>query len=365
MNYLFCNINRYFCRQFLLWFFVILLSITFIVGFFEGIELIRRGMSKPNVTLDIIGEMVVLKIPNQIQTLLPFIILFSGVFCLWRLNQTQEIVAVRAMGVSVWQIIGGMATVVIMIGLINLLGIDSLRSAMTSRLLLLEENAFGNTINRVAIASEGIWFKEVNDDKQTIIHAKHFDLNNRLFKQISFFEFDNKGKYISRLESPAALLHNNLWFFEKVSMWSKDCREQALSQYERPTNLSVKQIQESNAPPESLSFWQIPDFIKILERAGLSSLRYNLYWHKQMARVAMMVSMLFFAAVFCLYNIRYRNTSLLIAVGLMGGFAIHFLQDLIYIMGLTEKIPIFLAAWFPSIFTLLFSSFLLLHTEDG
>ena len=44
-----------------------------------------------------------LHLPHLIQQLLPFSILFGAMLSFMRLNRTQELVAARALGISVWQ----------------------------------------------------------------------------------------------------------------------------------------------------------------------------------------------------------------------------------------------------------------------
>ena len=47
--------------------------------------------------------------------------------------------------------------------------------------------------------------------------------------------------------------------------------------YKLPTTLTPAQIQESFAPPDTLSFWELPGFIRAAQSAGFSAMRYELY----------------------------------------------------------------------------------------
>jgi lipopolysaccharide export system permease protein len=55
----------------------------------------------------------------------------------------------------------------------------------------------------------------------------------------------------------------------------------------------------------------------------------------------------------------------LITFGILSGFVIHFSSDVIYALGLAGKIPILLAAWIPTLVTLMLSISFLLHQEGG
>ena len=45
--------------------------------------------------------------------------------------------------------------------------------------------------------------------------------------------------------------------------------------YSINTNLTIDQIQENFSPPETISFWALPNFIKIAEEAGFASQRHK------------------------------------------------------------------------------------------
>ena len=51
--------------------------------------------------------------------------------------------------------------------------------------------------------------------------------------------------------------------------------------------------------------------------------------------------------------------------GVLTGFLLHFLSDVIFALGLSASIPIPLAAWTPTGVCLLLGASILLHAEDG
>jgi lipopolysaccharide export system permease protein len=77
MMTLFSTIPRYFARTFLLWFGVVLFTLTSTIVLFDFSELLRRSSKQHNVEFNRIAQMVLLKLPNLLELLLPFIILFA------------------------------------------------------------------------------------------------------------------------------------------------------------------------------------------------------------------------------------------------------------------------------------------------
>ncbi len=363
--FLFSSLNRYFCRCLLFWFVLTLGVFLAIVSFFEMAELLRRSMTHPQISFSVIAEMIILKLPSHIDKLLPFVVFFASILGLWRLNHTQEITSARTAGVSVWQIVIGLSSAIVIIGLVHLIFLNPLSAAMTARLNQLEGKVFNNQSHNLAISTTGLWLKEFNKGASSIFHSNSFDFSNNKFQGVTFYDFDDKGNYRGRSDARSASLTEGSWTLNEVIYFDRENVKKTYETLQRPSDLTLGKIQESYASPETISFWKTPQYIEILEKTGLSSLRYRLYWHGQIANLGLMVSMLFLAATFCLHPIRYRNVPALISGGILIGFVIHFMSDVIYALGLAAKIPVFLAAWMPALLTLMLSTTFLIHQESN
>lgn len=133
-----------------------------------------------------------------------------------------------------------------------------------------------------------------------------------------------------------------------------------------PTTLTIGRIQEKFAQPESVSFWELPEFIEFFEAAGFSAHRHTLYWHTLVASPVLLAAMVLVAAVFTI-NPNLRSGKLLVRVlgGVIAGFALYFYSKVTYALGLSETLPLVLAAWSPAAVTLLLGVASLFHLEDG
>ncbi|MBX9977242.1 MAG: LPS export ABC transporter permease LptG [Alphaproteobacteria bacterium] len=367
MTYLFSTLNRYIIKQFFKWFGVCFLGIASIVLLFDMIELLRRMMGWPNVGLFIMVEILLLRLPGELQKMLPFIVLAGAMLTFSRMNQHSEMTATRAAGVSIGKILLGLMASVFVFGLINIAIIDPIRATLTERYYYIEEKIFGTKRNTVSINEAGLWLKEVIPSKdkdqyeERIFHALHMDLEKGYFKGISIYVFDSTGNFTRRINAEEGLLKNGQWLLTNAYTDRNPIKENKVL----PTELTLQKIRDSNAMPETLSFWQIPGFIQILEKSGMSSLSYRMYYHKIIAQVGFMMIMVLLAAGFCLRPIRSSRTSFLISVCLLTGLLFHFTTDFVYALGLGGRLPPLLSSWLPSLMGLLLSSALLLHAEEG
>ncbi len=96
------TLSIYLGRQFLTSAGIALLGLGTLVFLFDVIELLRRA-SGENIGFGVVFSMSLLQMPTLLQKVLPFAVLFGGMFAFARLTRTHELVVARAAGVSVWQ----------------------------------------------------------------------------------------------------------------------------------------------------------------------------------------------------------------------------------------------------------------------
>lgn len=362
MPYSTSTLNRYFCKQFLMWFGIVMLFLCTVIGIFEGIELLRRSMSRPDIPLYTLLEMIILKIPSLIQRLLPFVVLLSGLLCFGRMQSNHESLAFQAIGYSIWQFLRGIALLSVALGLLNLSIVLPLTSAFTSRLAYLEETLFNRTLHRLSVGTSGIWLKEKSKKNQQymIIHGESFTPGSTGLQQAVFYIFKDDNTLLERIDAPRATLSKQKkWILQNASV------DGDFPQTKRsiPSSLDQKQLQESHIPPQAISFWDLPKTIAMLEKTGLSVIDYKLFWHEQIAKILMFVAMLVISVVFSFHFERHKSQTVPIVMALAFGFFIFFMSDIIYVLGLSQRLPIWLAAWIPPSISLLLGVAMLLHKD--
>ena len=78
-----------------------------------------------------------------------------------------------------------------------------------------------------------------------------------------------------------------------------------------------------------------------------------------------MCAMVLIAATFTLRHARRGTPVHVIASGVMTGFLLYFITDVIYALGISESVPVTLAAWTPSGVATMLGLAMLFHLEDG
>jgi lipopolysaccharide export system permease protein len=356
---------RYIVVQFFIWCAGVFLAMLLIVFLLDYIELIRRGGNRPEATLLVLLEMAMLKQPHMAQQVMPFAILFGTMMAFWRMTRMNELVVARAAGVSVWQFLapplaGSIFLGVVVVGLFN-----PIASVMQSRYETLESRILRGSGDQLSLSRSGLWLRQSeNDGNNSVVHAERLLPKMNELEDVMVLSFDDMH-LVGRIDAKTALLRSGKWEVNDGIRWTPGKPPEPFQHLEVPTNLTPTKIQESFASPETMSFWELPGFIHLLESSGFSAQRHRLYFNRLLSLPFLFSAMVLIAATFSLRMQRRGGTTLMIAGGISSGFLLYLLSNVIFALGLASTIPVSLAAWTPTGVSWALGASMLLHLEDG
>ena len=365
------TLSRYISRLFVLSVLAALLALSGLVAMFDFLELLRRSASKPETTFALVGQIAGLRIPFVMIQILPFAVLLGGLICFWRLTRSSELIVARAAGISAWEFLMAPTLCAIAFGAIAAMALSPLSSAMLARAEVLETTYIRTGGGPLALNGGQLWLRqadrELNPRGVAIIHASNVALKDEQLSTgaISVFRLDNADHLLSRIEAANATLVKGYWDLTLARAIKPDQSPEPPGDIRLPTDLTVSRVQDSFAPPDTLSIWSLPDFIALLDRSGFSSVRHRLHFHALMALPLLAGTMALVAAGFSMRPTRRGGVARMIGGGVAAGFALFLISKIAEEFGQSGALPVALAAWAPAASGLMFSIALLLHTEDG
>ncbi len=357
---------RYIAWQFFVWCFAMFVAMASIVFLLDYIELIRRAGNRPEATLLALLEMALLKQPNMAQQVMPFAIFGGAMGAFWRLTRSNELVVARAAGVSVWQFLAPPLLGAFLFGVLVVTVFNPVASAMQARFEVLEGRILRAAGEQLTLLRSGLWLRQGDrSGEHTVVHADRFLVRQGTLEDVMFLFLTNDAKLTRRIDATEARLIDGAWEIDHATVWQPNAPPELFDHMTVPTNLTPRKIQDSFASPESMSFWELPSFIRLLEASGFASQRHRLYFNALLARPFLFTAMVLIAASFSLRMQRRGGTTLVIVGGVACGFLLYFFSNVVFALGLSSTIPIALAAWAPAGVSLLSGAGLLLHLEDG
>lgn len=364
-------LSAYVGRIFFLSTLAVLAGLLAVVALFDVIELMRRAAGRPEVAFGDLVSITALKLPFLAIEILPFAILLGGLVAFWRLTRSSELIVARAAGVSAWQFLAVPVLVAVGLGVAATTALTPLSAMMLARADRLDAMLLRGGAGALGLSAGGLWVRQ--PDPATgrggwaIIRGERVELagNTLRLSNVTVFRLDDEDRFRSRLEAAEASLEPGRWVLRNAASVAVERPREPLPEVTIPTELTVERLQESLAPPDTLSFWALPRFIAMLEQAGFSSLKHRLRYQALLALPLLAGVMVLIAAGFSMRPARRGGVGLTIAAGVGAGVALFVLTKVVGEFGGSGTIPVALAAWTPAAVGLALAVAMLLHLEDG
>jgi lipopolysaccharide export system permease protein len=355
----------YLGRTFLTRFLVLFAGIAAIVLLITTVDQLDQLASSAGASVLTAFQMAVLKLPQLAQEVMPFAVLFAGMATFWRLTRTNEFTVMRAAGVSVWQLIAPAVGIALLIGAVTTMVLNPLSAVMLERFERLEARYTGDTDSTLSVSETGLWLRQANADGRAVIHAQRVRQADMTLFDVVVFRFDDADSFTSRIDAERAQLGDGRWILKDALLTEPGSQGERRARVAVPTDLTADKIYQSFAPPETISFWRLPEFIQLLENSGFAAEPHRLQFHRLLAKPVLLAGMVLLAAIFALRQQRRGGVALTIVAGVLTGFGVFVLSNLVFAYGLSATIPVIYAAWTPAVIIVMLGAASLLHLEDG
>ena len=348
-----------------------LIFCLFASGFFifliDLIELSRRITKSNNSDFLLALELALLKLPGMIIEIFPFIVLFASLSTFFYFAKRSELIVARASGVSIWHLLIPGVSLILIIGFFTVILIQPLIAISSYKFKELEAKTIRGQTSLITITENGLWLKDTdtNDNAYRIINSLGFDRDARYLENVIFFNHSESGQLISRYDADKVFLKPNYWELENIWIYKNLGETEFLKKIEIRTDLTAEQIQENFAPPETISFWNLPEFIKIAENAGFAATKHKTEFQSLLALPFFLCSMLIIAAPFSVRFIRSESVNNLILSGIISGLILYTFSNVIYAFGASGNIGPILSAWSPPILAILLGISAIIYIEEG
>jgi lipopolysaccharide export system permease protein len=343
---------------------VVFAGIFVLVMLIDYIEMMRRAGDIPNVSPVLVAKASIYRVPQVVERILPFCVLIGAMSCYLNLSRRLELVIARSAGLSAWQFVAPALGVAFVLGIVATTIYNPVSAILQERSKRFESELFGQTAN--AIRQSGtFWVSQRTDDGQAIISAVSSRDQGVNLNGVSIFAFDNDGRFKQRIEARAAVLEPGAWRLRDARIYTLGVLPAIQPEFRLKTSLTPEQVRESFATPETVPFWDLPQYIKTAEHAGLAAAGYRLQLQKLLARPFLMAAMVLLAAAVSLRFFRFGGVQKMVLSGVAAGFLLYVLSKVTEDLSKAELMHPVAAAWFPVLVGGVTGFIALLYQEDG
>ncbi len=360
------TLARYFSLRFLIAMIAMFVLCCVLIFFVDFIEMLRRaGNYQENVPGLLLTWMTLLRLPSFSELTLPFAVLIGAIGVFLMLSRSSELIVVRAAGISVWQFILPGLIVAFLLGIVFVLAYNPIAAAARGEAEQLYARAFDRDDSLLKTRNAGAWLREDGADGPSVVHALQA-LNQGLeLTGVTVFQYDRDQQLTERIEAQRAVLKEGRWELENARVSIAGEAPELYGHYIVPTFLTPTQVRDSLGTVFSISFWDLPNFIQIAEKAGLPATQYRVQYQLLLSRPFLLMTMVLIAATCSLKGFRFGNIQISALSGLSAGFGFFVLSEVsrnFAMAGLTSAAA---AAWVPVIIAASLALTVLLYREDG
>jgi lipopolysaccharide export system permease protein len=275
-----------------------------------------------------------------------------------------ELIVMRVLGITTVDILKSLFIAITILGVFYITILDSLSAFSVNKTTRLDAKLKQDTRgidNSLVVVNRGIWFRDVYKFNSYIIYAKSFNRRNNSLFNVRVFEFDENNDLKLSVYSHTATISKGYWKFNDAKVITVDNTENISSFVEIPTQLSISSISKMTANPDSISFWNIRKYASILNKIGLSNIKYIVHWFFRFSTIFQMFAFVMLSTAFCIDYLsrNIKRYSLKIASLLSIAVPIYFFNNVLIALGESGNVPIAFSAFIVPVFSIIIGGILL------
>jgi lipopolysaccharide export system permease protein len=359
------TLGRYFAGRFVVSALGVFASIFVLLVLVDYIEMVRRTSELTQASAITVAETSLFRVPQLLEKMMPFCILIGAMTCYLALSRRLELVVARAAGVSAWQFIAPALASAILLGVLATTVYNPMSANLRELSKRMEAELFGSAPGGGVQDASGFWINQVNSDGQAIINAARSEQQGVRLTGLTLFRFDNNYQFKERIEAQQATLEDGYWLFKSVRRYTLDSPPLEQDSLTLATSLTRSQVRNSFSTPETVSFWQLPTYIRSSESSGFATAGYRLQYHKLLAQPFLLAAMVMLAGAVSLRFFRFGGVQKMVLSGVGAGFLLYVLSKVTEDLSKAELMHPIASAWLPVCVGGLTGFLALLYQEDG
>jgi lipopolysaccharide export system permease protein len=343
------SINRYIINEYIKSLFVVIavmLSIILLINLLDEFNFFK---SKKDLKFIFFIIFTILKIPNVLINLFPFIILFAGITFYLKIYNHNEVISLRVMGYSNIQIILIPAITSFIIGYVIIFLIVPLSSSMLKYYEGLRSD-YNETKNLVFVNETGIWVLDKNEKEKNIIRIEKINKDFSVINQITIYNYDISNNFIKRIDADVGIINDKNWQLNKVHIITankKNNKENYLNNYNYTSNININELKNVYKNTETTSLLDINKEMLILEDKGYSTIDLRIRYQKLISFPIYLLAMSILSGLMIINLGKTSNYLKYGSYGVLISIIIYFLNDLSITIAKSGIISVDFSVWIP------------------
>ncbi len=334
------KINKYLLLSSFKYIFINMILISILIIFFNLIEISRILNYDQNNILNY-TKLTFLKLPSILNETLPFVIIISIAFLFRNLINNNELISMRNVGYSIFDIFIPISLGVLTIGLFFLLVLNPIASKFEIEFEKIIKNKDPNLYS-IKISNKGMWIKnQVNSKSTSYIITKNMNLKTLEAKDINLLVIDEEKKFI---RAKNGIIKDDYFVLKDVQLYNIENEEFVkLDIYKHKINFNRSNLLNSITNYKQIPFYKYWSHSKTLKKFNLYSSEIGLHYLSEIFKPFFIVLLSFLIVGFSGKFRRNENFFKVLFTSILIGFLVFLLKEVVTKLSITLNINFILS----------------------
>lgn len=320
--------------------------IILIMNLFEEVSFFRD--TEDSILLPVF--LTIINLPSLLFEILPFIFLITAIYFFNNLIEIEEIKTFKVFGITNLKLVQILSYTTFIIGIIVITIFYSISTNLKFVYLDIKNQYSKDDKYLAAITANGLWIRDIYEDKIKFINAE--EINGNYLLNISISQFNENFIIEKSINAKKANIKNNNWILENVNINSSNKLEK-VERLEVKTNFNIDKILSLFDNLSALSLLELENLKKEYELLGYSSNSINNYQHKIYSYPIYLTLMVMIGTILML-NIGYNKSKIFhIILGILISVIIYYINYFFNTVIETQEVPYIVSVWGPQLMILI------------
>jgi lipopolysaccharide export system permease protein len=329
------------------------------------VEFLQKAdkLIKYHATLSQIARYFLYSVPGMISMSIPMATLIAALLSLGNLSRHNEIIAMRAGGVSLAKIISPLIVGGILISGLGFVNNEFIMPVYTSRATYVRKVEIEKSQQRVMFQQSKLWLRGPDN---SIVNIELVSPNRNEMLGLNIYKLNADYSVRERVKAGSLMWENGAWrlknslTFTQVDdvVQSRTSDNEVFNIVENPDDLGmiVKKSEEMN-------FTEMWDYVKRIKLSGYKAATYEVDLHRKLAYPLASLLMTMISIPFGIHRVRSGGPGKGIALAVAIAAVYWMLASVGESLGHSGALPPAISAWFANIFFILASAVVLFRMQ--
>lgn len=337
--------------------FFIMLSLVIVLNILNEVEFFKDK----NVNSFFPFYVSILNSSDYIFQMYPFIFLLTTQVFFINLFDNNQIHIFKYSGLKNSKIMAIISVTSFILGIIIITLFYSLSSNLKNIYLEIK-NEFSNDNKYLAvITNNGLWIKDIINSEIRIVNASKID--NDFLIDVFISEFDQNYDLKRNINSEKVNIQNNEWLIYNPKIYENN-EVQSVESLKIFSNFDYERIQNLFSNLSSLSLIELISLRNDYKQINYSTTEIDLQLQKLFSFPLYFTLMTILSGIIMFNTKNFKSISLKLTIGLFLCVVIYYVNNFFYVLGDTEKIPLYASVWLPLLILFLINTKLIIKINE-